>query len=60
MDILFFTIPIALFLALIFLGVFVFSVFKGQFEDLDTPAYRILLEEKNIKGKNNDSKQSGN
>lgn len=58
MDILFFTIPIALFLALIFLGIFILSVKNGQFEDLDTPAYRMLLDEKHIKGKRNDSKKS--
>ena len=57
MDILFLTIPIALVLALIFLGVFISSVLKGQFEDLDTPAHRILLEEKSIKGKTDESER---
>ena len=60
MDILFLTIPVALVLALIFLTVFIYSVVKGQFEDLDTPAYRILLDDKNKKGNSNDSKESGN
>ncbi len=45
MDILFLTLPLALILALVFVGLFIYSVKKGQYEDLDTPSYKILIEE---------------
>lgn len=58
MDILFYTIPIALVLALIFLGFFIASVKSGQFEDLDTPSYRILIEDKNLSLKGSEDERS--
>jgi cbb3-type cytochrome oxidase maturation protein len=42
MEILVFLIPIALILGLIFVSFFIFTVKTGQYDDLDTPAYRIL------------------
>jgi cbb3-type cytochrome oxidase maturation protein len=45
MSILFFLIPISLALAVCFVIGFVWSVKSGQYDDLDTPAYRILLDE---------------
>lgn len=47
MDILFLTLPLALLLAVIFIIIFIISVKVGQYDDLETPAYKILLEEEN-------------
>lgn len=38
-------IPLALFLGLLGLGAFIWSVNTGQYEDMDGAAYRILDEE---------------
>lgn len=45
MDILLLTLPIALLLALIFVIIFIISVKSGQFDDLKTPSYKVLLED---------------
>jgi cbb3-type cytochrome oxidase maturation protein len=44
MSILFVLIPLGLVLLAIAIAVFVWAVNDGQFDDLDTPAVRILLE----------------
>ncbi|MEY4538346.1 MAG: cbb3-type cytochrome oxidase assembly protein CcoS [Bacteroidota bacterium] len=46
MDVIFFMIGISLLMALGFLGAFFWSMSKGQNDDLDTPAMRILLDDK--------------
>lgn len=45
MNILFVLIPIALFMAGLFLGAFVWSVKRGEFDDLETPALRVLIDD---------------
>ncbi len=45
MDVIFYLLPLAILLAIFFLASFIFAVRDGQFDDLDTPAYRILLDE---------------
>lgn len=45
MSVLLYMIPIALFLGLIGLGAFVWSLKSGQYEDLDGAANRILIDE---------------
>ena len=53
MEILYFLIPLSLILGLTFLGLFIFAVKDNQFQDLETPAYRLLFSEKPlIKNKN--------
>lgn len=47
MSILHLMIPMALLLGLGFVAAFVWSVWQGQYDDLETPAFRILLEEEN-------------
>lgn len=47
MDIIFFTLPLALILALIFIIAFIISVKFGQYDDLETPSYKLLLEDEN-------------
>lgn len=45
MSILFLLIPIALFLASGFLVAFIRASASGQYDDLETPAHRILLDD---------------
>lgn len=45
MDVLIYLIPIALFLGLLGLAAFLWSLRDGQFDDLDGAAERILLDE---------------
>lgn len=45
MNIVFLMLPIALLLGLAFLGAFLWAASRGQYEDLETPAQRILLED---------------
>lgn len=47
MSILLFMIPLALFLGLIGLGGFIWSLKSGQYDDLDGAAQRILIPEEN-------------
>lgn len=45
MDQLIYLIPIAIFLGLLGLAAFIWSLRSGQFDDLEGAAYRILFEE---------------
>lgn len=45
MDILFLLIPISLIIMGIAIGVFLWAVRSGQFEDLEGPAHRILMDD---------------
>lgn len=45
MNILYFLVPLALILAFVGIGAFVWSVRNGQFEDVETPAMRVLFED---------------
>ena len=47
MNILFLTIPFAFGIGAFFLVAFFYAVEKDQFEDLETPAHRILFDENN-------------
>lgn len=49
-------VPFALILGLLFVGVFIWAVKNGQFDDLDTPAKRMLFDDQN-NIKNNDNKE---
>ena len=46
MSIAYLTIPMALALGIGFVVAFILSIRSGAYEDLETPAHRILLEEK--------------
>ena len=54
MEIIFTLIGISVFLAMFFLGAFIWSIKKGQFDDPFTPGIRILFDEskKSSKTKN--------
>lgn len=45
MTILYILIPLALMLLVVFVGAFFWAVGNGQFDDLDSPAYRILMDD---------------
>ena len=38
-------VPLALLLALSFVGAFIWAVNQGQYDDLETPAHKILLDD---------------
>lgn len=45
MDILFLLIPVSVFFVALIAGVFVWAVKAGQFEDMEGPAHRILMDD---------------
>lgn len=47
MEIIVVLIPLALLLAVFFIGGFIWMTKKGQYDDLETPSLRMLLEDKN-------------
>ena len=48
MNIIYFLIPIALILGIVFLIFYIWAVRSGQFDDLLTPSLRMLLDENEI------------
>lgn len=45
MNIIYFLLPMALLLGGVFVVGFILATLKGQYDDLETPAHRILLED---------------
>ena len=45
MDVIFVLLPLALIIAAIAVGFFIWAARTGQFDDLDTPAVRILFDD---------------
>lgn len=58
MEILIILLPLALSLGFLFLMAFIWSARKGQYDDLETPRYRILLDDQAAKTKLNNTKHS--
>lgn len=48
MEVITILIPLALLLALFFVIGFIWMTAKGQYDDLETPAMRMLLDDKNL------------
>ena len=48
MEVILILIPLALLLGLFFICAFIWSAKEGQYDDLETPKYRMLLDEKKI------------
>jgi cbb3-type cytochrome oxidase maturation protein len=46
MEIIVVLLPLALALGATFVGLFIWAVSAGQYEDVETPKYRMLLEDK--------------
>ena len=49
MEVLFLILPVALVMAGAALGAFFYAVHKGQFDDLDTPSYRAILDDEPVR-----------
>lgn len=48
MEILILLIPMAILLGALFIGAFIWSARKGQYDDLETPRFRMLLDDKKL------------
>lgn len=48
MEIMAILLPLAIFLGGVFVFAFVWSAKKGQYDDLETPRFRMLLDDKKI------------
>jgi len=46
MNIIYLLLPLALILALVFVGLFLWANKRDQFDDLDSPSQKILLDDK--------------
>lgn len=49
MDVITILIPIAILLVVFFIGGCIWMTMKGQYDDLTTPAYRMLVDDKEMK-----------
>jgi cbb3-type cytochrome oxidase maturation protein len=49
MEVVFILLPLALLVAGVMLGFFVWAVRSGQYDDLETPAVRILLDDEEVR-----------
>jgi cbb3-type cytochrome oxidase maturation protein len=47
MEIMIILLPLAIFLGGVFLAAFIWSARKGQYDDLETPRFRMLLDDEN-------------
>ncbi|MGD9903917.1 MAG: cbb3-type cytochrome oxidase assembly protein CcoS [Vicinamibacterales bacterium] len=50
MDTIFVLLPLALLIAAIAVGLFVWAATTGQFDDLETPAVRVLFDDEEPRG----------
>lgn len=48
MEVMTILLPLAIFLGAVFVFAFVWSARKGQYDDLETPRFRMLLDDKKI------------
>lgn len=51
MNILFFMVPTAILIAVVFVVAFIWATKKGQYDDLETPAHKILIEDEKVNKK---------
>ena len=58
MDILYLLIPISIIFVVIIAGVFIWSVKSGQYEDMEGPAHRILMDNDGIQPNQDDAEQN--
>ena len=56
MEVIIILIPLALGLAVFFVGGYIWMTRKGQYDDLETPGHRMLLEDKRL---NNNQPKKG-
>ena len=60
MEIIYFLIPLALVFVVLIVWVFLWAVRSDQFDDLEGPAYRILMDEDEPKIDREDTDESSN
>ena len=58
MDILYLLIPVSIIFVVIIASVFVWSVKSGQYDDMEGPAHRILMDNDAIQPAEDDDKKS--
>jgi len=49
MSVLFVLVPLALLLATLSVGAFLWAIERGQLDDLETPRWRILFDEEDVR-----------
>ena len=59
MNIIFLLLPLALILVLVFVGFYLWAAKKGQFDDLESPSQRILLEDRQKDNKKDRNEVNG-
>ena len=57
MNIFYLLIGVSLFVALIFLGAFIWAVRNGQFDDNETPSMRVLFDDESTENETNQDKK---
>jgi cbb3-type cytochrome oxidase maturation protein len=60
LEILYLLIPLAMILLVVIAAFFIWSVKSGQMDDLEGPAYRILMDDDTVKPEQKKSKPSSN
>jgi cbb3-type cytochrome oxidase maturation protein len=59
MSVIFIVLPLAILMAMIAVGAFLWAVHRGQFDDLEVPAYQVLFEEADQPGRDDVPPSSG-
>ncbi len=57
MNIIFLTLGISIAIALVFLAAFIWAAGRGQYDDLETPGHRMLLDDYDTDRKNHQDKE---
>jgi len=57
MNIIFLTLGVSIFIAIVFLAAFIWATRKGQYDDLETPSHRMLLDDYETKTGNKQVKE---
>lgn len=45
MEVIYLVLPLAILMAGVFLGAFLYAVHRGQYDDVDTPRYRAIFDD---------------
>ncbi len=59
MEIIIILLPLALLLGATFVFAFIWSAKSGQYDDMETPKFRMLLDEVNINKESNNLRKDG-
>ncbi|MFD0931356.1 cbb3-type cytochrome oxidase assembly protein CcoS [Psychroflexus salinarum] len=60
MNVIYGLLAISILVALVFFGLFIFSVKKGQFDDDYTPSVRMLFDDELVKDKDEEKNENSN